>query len=536
MIKRLAVALSTLVALTSAAANVVSTTTVVSEVYPIEKKYLSMEGPRGSQTVYLGDPITPELVWLTAIRTEVVGEDGKTPAAPELMCHMNVDLDTMRHQALFGLKRSVAPRLITLSQGMMTKPGVFEARVPDGFAFPLSSSEPLTVFTQVLNHNIENPKNLRVRHRVTFEYYRDRDLTTPLKPLFNFAATGMVFLKDPLAVPSPADAIATNTSEHGASCLIMPRAPNAGSMSADYTDPKGRKLTGHWVVPPGKQVNHTDVTWFMDLPYDLTIHYTAVHLHPYATKLTLRDVTTDETLLEATAKSATKGVGLEHVDSYASAKGYRVYKDHQYELISVYDNPTQKNSDSMAVMLFGAEDPEFVKPDAKTLAVRAIDYLDRVTPLYAAIRTNAGDFGIELLWNQAPQTARRFVRLARSGAFAHSKAVSVNAGTVRWAFAPLSEIQKMFATPIVLEPSKHEIGSLSMCPNQDGFVLVTGNPAANDGHCTAFARIGPGIGVIQAILDSPRDAKIEVKSIEIFDTPSMAATVKLDPPKAVSGM
>src|SRR5205823_9393208 len=78
---------------------------VLSNVYPIVKKYKSMEGPAGAQTVYLGDRTKPELLWLYAIRTEVVGADGKTLMSPELMCHMNIDIDPGRHKALINLTR-----------------------------------------------------------------------------------------------------------------------------------------------------------------------------------------------------------------------------------------------------------------------------------------------------------------------------------------------------------------------------------------------------------------------------------------------
>ena len=59
------------------------------------------------------------------------------------------------------------------------------------------------------------------------------------------------------------------------SCLVGARAPQATSTSADYVDPQGRKMTGHWIVPPGKQVNHSDITWFMNLPFDTRLHYAA---------------------------------------------------------------------------------------------------------------------------------------------------------------------------------------------------------------------------------------------------------------------
>src|SRR5437764_11532014 len=155
-----------------------------------------MEGPASVQKVLLGDRSKAELLWITGIRTEMVTDDGVTPQLPELMCHVNVDLDADWHQALFDLPRPAASRLMTLSQGMLA------AKLPVGYGFPIASNEPLLLFTQVLNHNIEHPNNLKVRHRVTFDYVRDADLTRPMKPLFNLGASGMVQLNDALALTS----------------------------------------------------------------------------------------------------------------------------------------------------------------------------------------------------------------------------------------------------------------------------------------------------------------------------------------------
>ncbi len=221
---------------------------VLSPVYGIDRKYKSMEGPSGSQTIYLGDPARPELVWITGMRTEVVGEDGHTPALPELMCHVNIDIDPLMHRTLFHLERMPMARLLTISQGMLAPTGGFTARLPKGFGMPFVSSEPLIVMTQVLNHNLEHP-HLRVRHRVTFEYTRDADLQAPLRPLFNLGASAMVVLSDR---PSVSVVMADSIVDHGPSCA-MPRAPNAKGMSSDYTDAQGRRLTGHWIVPPGRQ-------------------------------------------------------------------------------------------------------------------------------------------------------------------------------------------------------------------------------------------------------------------------------------------
>src|SRR5216117_1473941 len=93
-----ALALSSVVALAAAAADApVMTQQFLSPVYTIDKKYRSMEGPASSDKVFLGDPKNPELLWILSVKTEMVGEDGKAPQLAELMCHVNVDLDTQKH-------------------------------------------------------------------------------------------------------------------------------------------------------------------------------------------------------------------------------------------------------------------------------------------------------------------------------------------------------------------------------------------------------------------------------------------------------
>src|SRR5262245_66582643 len=77
---------------------------VLSETYTIDKKYRSMEGPSSMQRITIGDPTKAELLWITGIRTEMVGEDGATARRPELMCNVNVDLEASFHQALFVFK------------------------------------------------------------------------------------------------------------------------------------------------------------------------------------------------------------------------------------------------------------------------------------------------------------------------------------------------------------------------------------------------------------------------------------------------
>jgi len=548
-----------LVAFAAAAAEApVQTQQFLSPVYTIDKIYRSMEGPGNLDKIYLGDPKNPELLWVTGVKTEMVGEDGVTPQLPELMCHVNVDLDTAKHAVLFNLHRPVAQRFMTLSQGML------EAKFPAGYGYPLASNEPLTLYTQVLNHNIEHPNNIKVRHRVTFTYIRDRDLVVPLKPLFNLGVSGLVLLDDnPNALPMmPTASIAVDAGKtsatttaaaadphaahsghgNGTTCLLLPRAPNAAGQASDYTDPQGRKLTGHWIVPPGKQVNTSDITWFLALPYDrATLHYAAAHLHPFAQSLSIKDTTTGKMIFEAKAENPKEGVGLTHVDTFSSQQGVTLYRNHKYELTSVYDNTSGVSRDSMASAFLSVEDPEFVRPDSTTLAVREANLLETGRETIVVVRTNLGDFGVKLFRDTATAAVRQFVRLARVGTYDHATIDRVDPnGFAEVKPVALNDVQRAIMTPIHAETlTKHTAGMLSICPGSPSFAIMLAPAPQRDGQCTAFGEVGPGSAVLRAISLTAVDDRgapkepIEVTRVDLYDAATGAA-LTLSPAK--SGM
>jgi hypothetical protein len=129
-----------------------------------------------------------------------------------------------------------------------------------------------------------------------------------------------------------------------------------------YKDSLGRNFSGHWAVKPGKEIRHTVANPLMNLSFDTTIHFIAIHLHPFAESLELRDLTTGETLFKSHAQGPEEGIGLDQVDYYASKEGIPVYKNHDYELVSVYNNTTGVDQDAMATMFFYMLDKEFQKP------------------------------------------------------------------------------------------------------------------------------------------------------------------------------
>ncbi len=327
-----------------------ATLDVVSPVYTVERLYKSMEGPQSAQPIALLDSPVPELLWITGYRAVMVGADGTTPTLQEFMCHSNLDFSQPDlHGSLFGMARSTNPRLFTLSQGQ------FDIRFPDGFGIPVLSTEPLSLTTQVLNHNVKG-RTFQVRHHVSIDYVRDRESKVPMRPLFQSGVYGLARLNGTehdayFGVKEP------DAAHHGSGCLL---GQNASSHT--YTDENGRVFTGHWVVKPGREVNHTLVTKLLNLPFDTTIHYIAVHLHPFAESLELRDLTTGETLFMSRARNFSDRIGLEHVDFFASVEGLPVYKDHEYELVSSYNNTTTVDQDSMAVMYLYLLDKAYQAP------------------------------------------------------------------------------------------------------------------------------------------------------------------------------
>lgn len=318
--------------------------TILSPVYEVDRKYRSMTGPFSTEELRLGSVDTPELVWITGFEAVMVDAEGETPMPQDFMCHSNLDVDLAAHNELLGINSGFSSRLFTLSQGQLS------IRFPDGFGIPVLSSQPLELTTQVLNLN-HHGEPLGVRHRVAVDFVRESEIERPLKALFPGSAYGLKLIEGEdgyFGVQQPKD------KTHGPGCLVGENASDH-----EYADGLGRTFSGHWVVPPGREVNHTLVTQLMRLPYDTTLHYIAVHLHPFAESLELRDLTTGETVFRSRAENFEDRIGLARVDYFSSVEGVPVYEDHEYEMISTYNNTTGEPQDSMAVMYLYARDLEF---------------------------------------------------------------------------------------------------------------------------------------------------------------------------------
>ena len=338
-----------LLGLANAAPPTVYTKSVDSPLYHIDKIYRSMRGPDKRQTVSLVESGEPELLWIVGYETTVVNDTG-AEISQEFMCHANLDFDAREYYKKMSTRVPLSGRVFTLSQGQQ------RIDFPPGFGIPIRSDQDLFLTTQVLNLNLKRPKDLYVRHHVEIRYLRDSELDAPLRPLYQGAVQGFKSLTDsPGYYGLESDEV--DPELHGEGCAVgqsaIDKDPNV--------DKRGGEFTAHWVVEPGREVNRTLVTHFLDLPFDTTAHYIAVHLHPFAESLELLDLTAEKTVFKSHVRGAEGRIGIEEIEYFTSETGVKLYADHEYELVSVYNNTTYHDQDSMAVMYLYLLDRKFRK-------------------------------------------------------------------------------------------------------------------------------------------------------------------------------
>lgn len=303
----------------------------------LDRLYSSMAGPGESQAGIALVKEEDQLLWLTGYRVHAVETSHPDEIRGEFLCHNNLFLDgtVEGYRDLLGTRAYGSPRLFTLAQGSD------EIAFPEGYAIPVPSRQRLQMRTQVLSLLPEN-MGKTVNHRIQADFVRDNDLHQRPIPLFLVEAAGKVVLNDPGA--------AGPTGEK----------PAAETFS---TDRSGRVFTGHWLVPPGAHTNVTRVTKAMALPFDTSAHTIASHLHPYAKWQELRDLSTGQVVHRAEARSSADGRSLAGVTSYSSAKGIPLFFDHEYELVTHYENTSSEPVTAMSMLFLYCEDREFIHYD-----------------------------------------------------------------------------------------------------------------------------------------------------------------------------
>lgn len=345
---------------------------LLSDTFLIDRVYQSMQGPYSTHYgVSLEKQSKPELLWVTGLDAEVVGENGKKKISEEFFCHANLTLDSKKwsaekHNELFKNQTSLDSRLFTLIPGRMS------IHLPEGFGIPIYSTEKLDLFSMSLNQNVENP-NLNIRFKSHIDFIADRSASHAMKALFPRSVYGYVpiqrgksgtgeALPDAMCAVTPMNLAPHRAKDPGASCAPPSLNASAGGIRKDG------ETTLHWMVPPGRHAYVSDVTDQLKINFDTTIHYVTAHLHPFGESISLRNRTTGQTVVTLKSKDHSRKKTVAFMDEFTFPEGVPICQNDQYELIIIYNNPTQKPTDVMGIVYLYMLDKYFGKGSEKMVA------------------------------------------------------------------------------------------------------------------------------------------------------------------------
>jgi hypothetical protein len=308
---------------------------MLSPTFIVDDIYKSMEGPKASSYVMLSQDST--LLWITGFK--VVAQDAKTgeKMSNDFICHMNVDMNDSKYYSTFGLEDRIGkqyPRLTSLSHGMEA----FE--FPDGFGIPIKGNDFLNVTTQTLNHNIKEAY-YKVKHKVSISYREDKNI----KPLMSKTAFIMLPYDKYDPYKSPTDP--------GADFCIPVETKNHS-----YDDGSGNKLSGHWVIPTGKNTYRSNINHQLGIKDSLRLHAAAIHVHPFATRIMLFNKTTQKPVFVSKVTNHQNSIGLTNIENFTSKEGIWLYQNQEYEIVLEVNNTSKEEQDMMGSMFLFFYDEE----------------------------------------------------------------------------------------------------------------------------------------------------------------------------------
>jgi hypothetical protein len=306
--------------------------TLVSDAYRLDKIYRSMEGPMSiAGGIRVDNGNKAPVQWITGLETEVVDASVQKPISQEFFCHSNLTfaehgVTPGQINQRFGGKTHFDWRLFTLA------PGRRSIELPPGFGVPVPADTPLDYLTMSLNLN-SHSEAVNVRLRTKLHTVAAGEPGAPSKAVFRRA----------LYVLQPRDE--STATRHA--CLADAN-EHVGAGCAEFKPAEG--LVNHWIVSPGHHLYRTEITPQLNLPFDTTIHYATIHVHPFARGMELRDLTTGQIVLRLTSQDWPDRIGVAQVDEIKSIQGIPIFRGHRYELSAEYDNELHSNTDAMAIL------------------------------------------------------------------------------------------------------------------------------------------------------------------------------------------
>lgn len=301
---------------------------MISPDFLIDGIYKSMEGPKASNYVQLSQDST--LLWITGFHVRALDAKTSQPISDDFICHTNVDFNDVNYFTNFGLKDRIGkqyPRMTSLSHGLE------DFAFPAGYGVPMKGNDWLFVTTQSLNHNLPDIRQ-RIKHEVRIDYH---DAKTASKPLMSRT----VFIRLPYDKHDPFKEPLDPASNQ---CIPVE------TKNHSYDDGKGNMLSGHWVIPRGKHTYRSDINDQLQIKDSLRLHAAAIHVHPFATALTLFDKTSGKAIFTSKVTNHKDRVGLSDIGAFSSESGIWLYANHQYELVLETQNTTATDQDMMGSM------------------------------------------------------------------------------------------------------------------------------------------------------------------------------------------
>jgi hypothetical protein len=316
-------------------ANQSETYKMISPEFYIDGIYKSMEGPKSSNYVQLSKDSA--VVWLTGFEVKALDNKTLQPVSKDFICHTNVDFNDVKYYSSFHLEKRIGiqyPRLTSLSHGMEN------FSFPKGYGVPMKGNELLYVTTESLNHNLPDA-NFWIRHEVDINYSKAKNL----KPLMSRTAFIMLpydkyDLKKSPTDPGTNQCIPVETKNHS------------------YDDGKGNKLSGHWVIPPGKNTYRSSINGQLQIKDSLRLHAAAIHVHPFATSISLFDKMTGKAIFKSQILNHQGKTGLTSIDPFSSEEGIWLFQNHDYEIVLEVNNTTVTDQDMMGSMFLFFYDKE----------------------------------------------------------------------------------------------------------------------------------------------------------------------------------
>jgi len=309
---------------------------MISPDFYIDGIYKSMEGPKSSNYIQLTQDTT--LLWITSFHVKALDSKMKHTVSNDFICHTNIDFNDVKYFSNFHLENRIGlyyPRMTSLSHGLEN------FSFPKGYGIPMKGNDLLYITTESLNHNLPNA-NFLIKHEVTIDYSK---YSKDFKPLLSRTVFIMLPFDDVNPYKEPTDpgkdyCIPVETKNH---C---------------YKGENGQVMSGHWVIPIGKKEYRSSIDKQLQIKDSLRLHAAAVHVHPFATSLTLYDKTAQKEIFKSNIINHKNNIGISKIDAFSSEAGIWLYNNHSYELIMEVNNTTKVQQDMMGSMFLFFYDKE----------------------------------------------------------------------------------------------------------------------------------------------------------------------------------